>query len=114
MQLSVASRTIALNAHEFAEFTTGPTGGGLRRPDLWRAQLGQTWHGELRRQLESQDSTARFEAVLDASFEWKGWRVRLAGRIDQTVQRGGVLVVREVKTVMRPLPASPDDLRDEY
>ncbi len=114
MQLSVAARTITLNAHEFAEFTAGPSGAGGGRPELWRAQLGQTWHGEMREQLMQQDATARFEMAVDASFEWRGWRVRLAGRVDQTVERGGVLIVREVKTVLRPLPASPDDLRHEY
>lgn len=114
MHLSVATRTITLNAHEFADFTAGPSGGGGGRPELWRAQLGQTWHTELRRQLELQDPSARFEVALDVTLEWRGWRIRLAGRIDQTVERGGVLVVREVKTVMRPLPASPDDLLHEY
>lgn len=114
MQLSPATRTLALNAHEFADFTAGPALGTGGRPDLWRAQLGQTWHGELRQQLEQQDPSARFELPIDVTFEWRGWRVRLTGRVDQTVARNGVAIVREVKTVLRPLPASADDLRREY
>ncbi len=114
MQLSAATRTITLNAREFAEFTTGPSGGGFARPDPLRAQIGQTWHDELRGRTAASDPAARFEVPLAAAFPFRGWEIRLSGRIDQVVTADGRTVVHEVKTVMRPLPAAEDDLLAEH
>jgi Rad3-related DNA helicase len=114
MHVSIHERTIALNAREFAEFTTGPGAGGFGRMELWRAQLGQVWHETLRQQLAAIDPAARFEAPIDATVPWRGWRVKLSGRVDQVVVREGAAVVREVKTVMQPLPADAASLRDHY
>lgn len=115
MHLSIADRTIALNAREFAEFTTGPVGGGLARFDPMRAQIGQTWHDEMRRRLESENPDARFEVPIDARFVWRGWHIRLSGRIDQEIpQSKSSVLVREIKTVMRPLPAPENELCENH
>ncbi|MBE2215073.1 MAG: helicase [Opitutaceae bacterium] len=114
MHVSITDRTIALNAREFAEFTTGPGAGGYGRMELWRAQLGQVWHENLRQQLAAADPAARFEVPIEATVPWRGWRVTLTGRVDQVVFRAGTAVVREVKTVMQPLPADPLSLRNHY
>lgn len=114
MHISITDRTIALNAREFAEFTTGPGAAGYGRMDLWRAQLGQVWHETLREQVGTADPSARFEIPIEATVPWKGWRVTLTGRVDQVVQRDGRSVVREVKTVMQPLPADPASLHAHY
>ena len=114
MQLSALERTIALSVREFAEFFTGPVRAGPMRFDVQRAQLGQTWHDELRRQTAGRVPSAVFEVPLEASFGIGGWRIRLTGRIDQIVPGDHGPVIREVKTVMRPLPAPEEDLRAEY
>lgn len=111
MHVSLADRTLALNAREFAEFTFGPMGGRGGMIDPERAQLGMAWHDEMRQRLAGQDPAARFEVPIDSTLEWRGWRVRLTGRIDQIVPRGGTWLVREVKTVLQPLPAPEPDLR---
>ncbi len=114
MHVSIADRTIALNAREFAEFTTGPSAAGYGRMDLWRAQLGQVWHETLREQVAGADPTARFEIPIEAVVPWRGWRVTLTGRVDQVVVRDARSIVREVKTVMQPLPVDAASLRAHY
>lgn len=114
MHVSIPDRTISLSAREFAEFSTGPAAAGYGRMDLWRAQLGQVWHGNLREQVATAEPEARFEVTLEATVPWRGWRVTLSGRIDQVVLRGGTPAVREVKTVMQPLPADESSLRQHY
>jgi Rad3-related DNA helicase len=114
MLLSVADRTIELSAREFAAFTSGPAGMGSGRPGPQRAELGQVWHAELRERLAAKDPEARFEVALAALVHRGGWALRVSGRIDQVVRRGPSVVVREVKTVLRPLPVSAGDLRAEF
>jgi Rad3-related DNA helicase len=126
MHLSAADRTIALAVREFAEFTTGPSRSGAMRFDPQRARLGQVWHDELRRQTTTDRPDATFEVSLDCTLAIGGWSIRLTGRIDQvlpapapssagsTGEKPSGAIVREVKTVMRPLPVAEDDLRSEY
>lgn len=115
MHLSIADRTISLNAREFAEFTTGPGVGGMGRFDPMRAQIGQTWHDELRKRAAAETPDARFEVSIDAKFVWRGWHLHLTGRIDQEMDRPeSQPCVREVKTVMRPLPAPGEELRRDH
>ena len=117
MQFSLEQRTANLSVGEFADFTLGPhdTGGGPH--GIWRAQLGQHWHNELRARAEyagSADGTprtvAQFEVPVEGRLVHRGWTFTLAGRIDQLV--AGTL--REIKTVTRPLPADEAALRAGY
>ncbi len=43
-----------------------------------------------------------------------GWTLALLGRIDQIVGTGGDAVLREIKTVTRPLPEAESELRADY
>jgi Rad3-related DNA helicase len=117
MQFSLEHRTAELSVGEFASFGPGPREGGDGVAGLWRAQLGQHWHNELRRQLEQQAAAggalhpdASFEVPISGELRQRGWTLTLAGRIDQIV--GGVL--REIKTVTRPLPVPDEELRADY
>ena len=117
MHFSLENRTASLSVGEFANFALGPheTGGGPQ--GLWRAQLGQHWHNELRVRTEKEctvDGTLRpdvqFEVVIDGRLTHRGWTFNLNGRIDQLV--GDTL--REIKSVTRPLPAEEAELRTDY
>ena len=110
MQFSLESRTASLSVGEFADFSPGPheTGGGAQ--GLWRAQLGQHWHNELRARTQATEASARFEIPLEGRLVYRGWTIALAGRIDQWI--GPTL--REIKTVTRPLPIEEQVLRADY
>ena len=117
MQFSLEHRTVTLSVGEFSDFALGPREGSGGAQGLWRAQLGQHWHNELRLRTESEftlDGILRPDVLFEVSIEGLlvrgGWTFRLGGRIDQVV--GPTL--REIKTVTRPLPAAEDELRADY
>jgi len=117
MQISLEHRTAVLGIGEFAGFALGPREAGGGAAGLWRAQLGQRWHQELRHQAERAHADSgnggpapQFEVPLEGRLEHRGWSVTLNGRIDQLAGP----VVREVKTVTRALPAPDEVLRSEY
>ncbi len=137
MQFSLDDRTCALSVGEFAGFTLGPRAAGLGGPSgVWRAQLGQQWHTQLRARTEA-ETAARSHAwtKVDAAFEvplalgcvHHGWTFTLTGRIDQIITvfaleprkddppRPGVsATIREIKTIAGPLPAEEAALRADY
>ena len=117
MHFSLETKTASLSVGEFSAFALGPREGGGGSPGLWRARLGQHWHNELRAQTEQQHSPGgalnpdvRFEVQIEGTLVHKGWTLTLGGRIDQLV--GATL--REIKSVLRPLPADEAELRAEY
>ena len=117
MDFSLVNRTASLSVGEFAGFALGPREGGGGSAGLWRAQLGQHWHSELRRQAEAANTDAgvlrpdvQFEVPIEGRVVHRGWTLTLGGRIDQLV--AGTL--REIKTVLRPLPADEALLRAEH
>lgn len=117
MDFSAANQTASLSVGEFADFALGPRDSGGGAGGLWRAQLGQHWHNELRRQTEQEhaatDATGpapQFEIVLSGTLTHRGWGITLTGRIDQ--EQSGIL--REIKTVSRTLPADEAGLRADY
>lgn len=117
MHFSLLTRTATLSVGEFAEFALGPREGGAGSSGLWRAQLGQHWHNELRAQVEREQtidgtlrSDVRFEIAIEGRLVHKGWTLHLGGRIDQLVGT----TLREIKTVLRPLPADESELRADY
>jgi len=117
MQFSLENKTVNLSVGEFAAFTLGPqesAGGGQ---GIWRAQLGRHWHDELRTRTEQEFTVAgglrpdvQFEVVIEGRLVHRGWTFALNGRIDQRI--GDTL--REIKSVMRTLPASETELRTDY
>lgn len=110
MQFSLETKTASLSVGEFASFGPGPREGGDGAIGVWRAQLGQHWHNELRRRVLASGAPAEFEVPVAGRLAQRGWTLVLAGRIDQVV--GGLL--REVKTVTRSLPAAEEQLRADY
>ncbi len=118
MQFSLATRTASLSVGEFSDFALGPREAGSGgSAGLWRAQLGQHWHNELRVQTErahTRDGAlapdVAFEVSIEGRLAHRGWTLTLGGRIDQLV--GSTL--REIKTVTRPLPADESELRADY
>jgi Rad3-related DNA helicase len=107
---SLEDRTIALGVGEFAGFSLGPQEGSVGPSGLWRAQLGQHWHNELRQRTLAEHAHATFEIVIEGRLTHRGWTFVLSGRIDQQV---GPLL-REIKSVLRPLPADEAALRADY
>ncbi len=110
MDFSLEDRTITLGVGEFAGFSLGPQEGSGGPTGLWRAQLGQHWHNELRQRTLAEHAHAAFEIVIEGRLVHRGWTFLLGGRIDQQV---GTLL-REIKSVMRPLPADEAALRADY
>ncbi|HEY4246956.1 MAG TPA: helicase C-terminal domain-containing protein [Lacunisphaera sp.] len=117
MQFSLETKTAHLSVGEFAAFSLGPQESGGGGQGIWRAQLGQHWHNELRTRTEKELTTdgviasnVQFEVALDGRLVHRGWTLHLNGRIDQLI--GNTL--REIKSVMRPLPAAEAELRADY
>ena len=143
MHFSLENRTVSLSVGEFANFSLGPQESGGGPQGLWRAQLGQHWHNELQKRTEQEFTVGgalrpdvRFEVVIDGRVTHRGWTFALTGRIDQQLpldcragspdpaSLGGVsdpalqkntgVLLREIKSVMRPLPAEETALRTDY
>lgn len=143
MHFSLEHRTVSLSVGEFANFALGPHESGGGPQGLWRAQLGQHWHNELRVRTEKEFSVGgtlrpdvQFEVVIDGRLTHRGWTFHLNGRIDQLLpldcragspdpaSLGGVgdpalpkesgALLREIKSVTRPLPADEAELRADY
>ncbi len=114
MHFDLATRIVTLSVGELASFSLGPRAASGGAGGLWRAQLGQHWHNELRHRTEEEPG-ARFEVPIGGDYHHRGWTFRLAGRIDQYLPSpaGGVRL-RELKTVTRPLPAEEPELQAEY
>jgi Rad3-related DNA helicase len=115
MDFSLDERTAGLSVGEFSAFAIGPRSAAGRQGGLWRAQLGTHWHQELRRRAEDETPAAAFEVAIEGRVFHAGWTLTLTGRIDQLLPLpGGGVLLREIKTVMQPLPAPEEDLRAEY
>ena len=117
MQFSLETKTANLSVGEFAAFALGPQESGGGGQGIWSAQLGQHWHNELRTRTEKEFTTygvlqadVQFEVALNGRLVHCGWTLHLNGRIDQLV--GSTL--REIKSVMRSLPAPEAELRTDY
>ena len=114
MLFDLDQRTANLSVGEFADFTLGPRDASGGPPGLWRAQLGTQWHRQLRERTAAEHAEAEFEIAIDGRVFHRGWTLTLTGRIDQLVPAATHLTLREIKTVIRPLPADESELRAEY
>jgi Rad3-related DNA helicase len=114
MHFDLATRLVTLGVGEMATFALGPRCSRGGAGGRWRAQLGQHWHSELRNR-SAEEPGARFEVPIVGDYPWRGWIFRLSGRIDQFIPSpAGGVVLRELKTVSRPLPAPTNELEAEY
>jgi Rad3-related DNA helicase len=114
VRFDLDQRRIELSVGDLSDFTVGPRGSAGGAGGLWRAQLGTHWHRELRAQALSEGADADFEVPAAGEIARRGWVVALSGRIDQVVRAAGGTVLREIKTVTRPLPAAESELRADY
>lgn len=123
MIFDLDQRTAALGVGEFSGFSLGPReGGDGGGAGIWRAQLGTRWHQELRtRAVAEHGEAAAFEIPISGRIVHRGWTLTFTGRIDQLVRtrtpsRAGAdtVVLREIKSVARPLPAAESELRRDY
>lgn len=129
MHFSLESRTVALSVGEFAGFSLGPQESSGGPQGLWRAQLGQQWHNELRARTEKEFAVegvlppeVQFEVPIEGKLIHRGWTFELQGRIDQLLPAGRPepsgpargRVLREIKSVLRPLPVEESVLRNDY
>ena len=110
MHFSLETRIVSLSVGEFAGFSLGPQESGGGPQGLWRAQLGQHWHNELQKRTLAESADARFEIPIEGRLTHRGWTFALNGRIDQQIGT----VLREIKSVTRPLPADEPALRADY
>jgi Rad3-related DNA helicase len=114
MEFDLQRREVTLSVGEFANFSTIPSpGGDGSGGGVWRAQLGSHWHRQLR-EHDAADPAVQFEVGVAGSWLCRGWKMHLAGRIDQVRESPGAFLVREIKTVMQPLPVEEAKLRVEY
>jgi DNA excision repair protein ERCC-2 len=117
MIFDLDQRTASLSVGELSDFAVGPRPGSGLASGLWRAQLGTLWHQQLRGKATAEGASAEFEVTVDAWVVHRGWRIRLTGRIDQVLPAagaGGATLLREIKTVSRPLPETEAALRADY
>ncbi len=115
MKIRFEQKVVSLSIGEFASFTLAPASAGDgRQAGLWRAQVGTSWHEELRRQSEAATPGARFEVLVGGRWPHEDWIVELQGRADQVLPFDEDVLLREVKTITTPLPASESELRETY
>ena len=138
MEFSLDARTARLSVGEFSDFTLGPRDSSGGPQGLWRAQLGTYWHQQLRAQATAEHGpAAEFEIAIEGRVFHRGWTLTLNGRIDQLLRPAPAspdekcrpisdtprrvvpppatrLILREIKTVTRPLPADESELRRDY
>lgn len=115
MEFDLDQRTVTLAIGEFAVFQLGPRdpSENTGNQGVWRAQLGSRWHRELRDAASSAQPETLFEVPISGQVFHGGWTFTLSGRIDQFLPATAKTpaVLREIKTILAPLPAPDEDLR---
>ncbi len=114
MQINLDERKATLSVRDFAEFRIGPTDSGIGRSGRWRAEIGQRWHREMQTQMLQERADAIFEVSIKGHLTHKKWRIELQGRIDQLIDDGATLRIREIKSVNSVLPQQREDLENSY
>jgi len=113
MQIDPLARRVRLSVGTLANFRSQASSGGTSGV-LWRAPVGQQWHHQSASQTLAQFPEARFEESIAGTLLHADWTFHLQGRIDQVIPCEGKLILREVKTIQRPLPIAPEELAVEY
>lgn len=118
MEFDFSKREARLSVGELASFALRPQFGEGGPGGAWRTEVGRQWHQSLQAAslaaAGGSDSTVAVEVPLEARYPLGGWIVRLGGRIDEVTSAPDGHRFREIKTVQRPLPADPDELRASY
>jgi len=114
MEFDLDRRTAQLSVGELSNFTVGPRDGGDGTVGIWRAQLGSHWHRQMEAQTRSESDRAAFEVPITGDVFERGWTLQITGRIDQVLPLEETTVLREIKTLTRPVPVPESELRTEY
>ncbi|MBI5380966.1 MAG: DEAD/DEAH box helicase family protein [Opitutae bacterium] len=114
MHFDLDAHTASLSVGEFADFTLGPRDATGGPQGIWRAQLGTQWHRQLQERTAATHPAATFEVPIQGRVFHRGWTLTLTGRIDQLVPTAEGTILREIKTITRPLPADEAELRAEF
>ena len=114
MRRDSATRTATLSVGEFASFRpfAQPGYGGIAA--AWRAQLGTEWHQRIQADSAAAGEAMRDELPIKGDLPWRGWTLRLSGRIDQIKSTPDSVQLREIKTVSEPLPLARPALLERY
>lgn len=112
MQWNWHSRILKISVGELSRFSlASPPEEGVGR---WRMELGVHWHEMLQQNASKEDESWTFEQTVSGTLHQQKWRVELQGRMDQYLPDPAQPVIREVKTISRPLPADEAELRVLY
>ncbi|MCD8481980.1 MAG: hypothetical protein LR015_04455 [Verrucomicrobia bacterium] len=118
LKIDTEKGVVDIGVRDFAEFGWSLSGGGPSSGGLWRMELGRQWHNTLAdraRESLAEGEQLHIEWPIQAVVVREGWQIRFSGRIDQLlVQSDGRKVVREIKSVDRPLPEDEDTLLKDY
>src|SRR6185295_2692016 len=109
-----ASLTLDLSVADLLEGPLLRSLGFSSRGGYERMWLGQAIHGRYQEQALEADPSYRREVVVSHSFEHRGWKVTVQGRIDGLRREpDNTLVVEEIKSVRRG-GSLPPAVRETY
>ena len=113
MELDASQRSVRLSVGELAVFRNRPSPSG-HGSSPWRAAVGRQWHKSSESLIKAEHPEARFEVTVSGDWRHSDWLFQLNGRIDQLLPTSEGILVREVKTIRRPLPAPDETLLADY
>ena len=113
MHIDPIARTVRLSVRELATFRQVPASQG-HGASPWRASVGQQWHTTAAQQASATHADVQLEVALKATWLHQDWTFKIQGRIDQVICEPDQKIIREVKTIRSPLPASVEELSSRY
>lgn len=112
MEIDAELKQVTLSVGEFAQFSPYSQRSDSLGFGNWRAAAGQQWHQEIQARAEAEAFSN--EQSIQGDLEWRGWTLRLSGRIDQIRTVNDRVHLREIKTVTTPLPLDPESIRAQF
>jgi hypothetical protein len=113
MQIDPLQRSVRLSVRELAVFRNQALEQGHGR-NAWRAAIGQEWHRCAEAETRKENTEARFEQSVEATWRHRDWEFQLLGRIDQLIPLDRGFLIREIKTIRSHLPAARESLLQAY
>jgi len=113
MQIDPLQRSVRLSVRELAVFRNQALEQGHGR-NAWRAAIGQEWHRCAEVETRKENTEARFEQSVEATWRHRDWEFQLLGRIDQLIPLDTGFLIREIKTIRSHLPAARESLLQAY
>jgi len=108
------NRTLDLSVADLLEGPLMRSLGFSSRGGYERLWLGQAIHGRYQEQALEEDPSYRREVAIAYTFEHRGWKVTVQGRMDGLRREpDGTLVVEEIKSVRRG-GSLPPPVRESY